>query len=388
MSFISDHTEEFSPCDKGVCFGELVALVEERVAQGFPFACFRLPSEGSVVREVGLGGVATARALDPMELRGGTAGDGFVMVPFVTSTASPNLLVSERSGGYRVVHLSGDTGGLTDNHRPVSGIPNLLPDGYRTAFGRFLGYLDGGSVEKLVLAHRMELPCISSDEIVLAFWRALAHYPSAFVSLCYTVEAGLWLCASPEVLLRGAGGRYETVALAGTMTRGHGDWSEKNRREHGYVHRFISEVLTEEGIEFRAHGLQTIYSGSLQHLCAGFTLELPNGYAPTALAELLHPTPAVCGTPQGLARDMILGAEGIDRSYYAGYVGWCGAPDRGGEVDLYVHIRCMQLLPGLSLRLYGGGGIVCGSELVSEWEEVLHKLLAVYGLIGGKVVEV
>ena len=196
------------------------------------------------------------------------------------------------------------------------------------------------------------------------------------------LESGLWLCASPEMLLRGDGADWQTVALAGTMPRqADGEpsvWSEKNRREHHYVQRFIGELLEQEGIPYRALDVETTTTGQLQHLQARFALQLPEGYAPITLAERLHPTPAVCGTPQRVAQHLILEEESAERSYYAGFLGWY-EPER--RVDLFVQIRCLQLLSKQALRLYAGGGIVRGSSLESEWQEVLHKLSAIHSLI-------
>ena len=79
-----------------------------------------------------------------------------------------------------------------------------------------------------------------------------------------------------------------------------------------------------------------------------------------------------------MAQRLILEEESAERSYYAGFLGWY-EPDRC--VDLFVQIRCLQLLPEQLLRLYAGGGIVRGSSLESEWQEVLHKLSAIHSLI-------
>ena len=346
-----------------------------------PFACFRLPGEGRTVHEIGLHHPARAVETTAETLRGREHLAGFLIAPFAVTTETPMLWIEEEQEA-RVLQLTECDEKALEGFPPVAPIPQALPDSYRTTFDRFMEHLEEGVAEKLVLAHRVELPSIATAQVVAAFDKALTHYPHAFVSLCYTPQTGLWLCATPEMLLRGDGTRWQTVALAGTMPRQRDGepplWSEKNRREHRYVQRFIGELLEQEGIPYRALAVETTTTGALQHLQARFALQLPDGYAPITLAERLHPTPAICGTPQRVAQRVILEEEPSGRSYYSGFLGWY-EPERC--VDLFVQIRCLQLLPEQALRLYAGGGIVRGSSLESEWQEVLHKLSAIHSLI-------
>ena len=363
---------------------ELVTLVAERMNRCTPFACFRLPGEGCAVHEIGLQHEARAVATTAKELREREHLAGFLMAPFVVTTETPMLWIEEeqKEQGASVLELATCDEMQLESFPPVAPIPQALPDSYRVTFARFIEHLEEGMAEKLVLAHRAELPSIATAQVVGVFDKALTHYPNAFVSLCYTPQSGLWLCATPEMLLRGDGADWQTVALAGTMPRqADGEpsvWSEKNRREHHYVQRFIGELLEQEGIPYQALDVETTTTGRLQHLQAHFALQLPEEYAPITLAERLHPTPAVCGTPQRVAQRLILEEESAARSYYAGFLGWY-EPER--RVDLFVQIRCLQLLPEQALRLYAGGGIVRGSSLESEWQEVLHKLSAIHSLI-------
>ncbi|WP_308592720.1 isochorismate synthase [uncultured Porphyromonas sp.] len=364
---------------------ELVTLVAERMNRRTPFACFRLPGEGRTVHEIGLQNEARAVATTTEELREWKKHlAGFLMAPFAVTIETPMLWIEEEQGkqGASVLQLAACDEAELESFPPVAPIPQALPDSYRVTFARFIEHLEEGMAEKLVLAHRAELPSIATAQVIGAFDKALTHYPNAFVSLCYTPQSGLWLCATPEMLLRGDGADWQTVALAGTMPRqADGEpsvWSEKNRREHHYVQRFIGELLEQEGIPYQALDVETTTTGRLQHLQARFALQLPEGYTPITLAERLHPTPAVCGTPQRVAQRLILEEESAARSYYAGFLGWY-EPER--RVDLFVQIRCLQLLPEQALRLYAGGGIVRGSSLESEWQEVLHKLSAIHSLI-------
>ena len=63
--------------------------------------------------------------------------------------------------------------------------------------------------------------------------------------------------------------------------------------------------------------------------------------------------------------------------YYSGFIGWL-APE--GKSDLYVNLRCMNILPG-SFVLYAGGGILASSEIESEWLETEAKMQTMKRLI-------
>src|SRR5665213_247286 len=61
--------------------------------------------------------------------------------------------------------------------------------------------------------------------------------------------------------------------------------------------------------------------------------------APDALtiAAALHPTPAVCGTPQPEAAALINRLETVDRRFFAGLVGWV---DTLGDGEWALTLRC------------------------------------------------
>ena len=75
------------------------------------------------------------------------------------------------------------------------------------------------------------------------------------------------------------------------------------------------------------------------------------------LVRALHPTPAVCGTPQIPARHAIEEIENLNRGFYSGAVGWC---DASGDGEWAVTIRCAEVSPS-EIRLFAGAGIVPGS---------------------------
>ena len=113
-------------------------------------------------------------------------------------------------------------------------------------------------------------------------------------------------------------------------------------------------------------------AGSVMHLRTDFTGVFKKGGNNLAiLTKALHPTPAVCGTPQKVAKEFILRNENYDREYYTGFLGpVSGLEDRS---DLYVNLRCMKI-GTKTVHLYVGGGITEASQPKEEWEETLDKL--------------
>jgi len=95
------------------------------------------------------------------------------------------------------------------------------------------------------------------------------------------------------------------------------------------------------------------------------------------LLEILHPTPAVCGYPKKETYKLILENEGYDRRYYSGFIGQLSL---NGKTDLFVNLRCMQIMPE-KLTFFAGGGLLSYSELEAEWEETEEKLQTMLSLI-------
>ncbi|MBF6251391.1 isochorismate synthase [Nocardia farcinica] len=220
-----------------------------------------------------------------------------------------------------------------------------------------------------------------------------ARHPGASVFAVDLTAAGrtgaTLIGASPELLVARQGRTVTLHPLAGTAPRRADPDADaaqaaelldsaKNREEHSYVIEWIRDVLTPLCTELRIpEGPRLVETHDVWHLATPIvgTLREP---APTALdlAVLLHPTPAVCGTPTAAALETITRVEG-DRGFYGGAVGWC---DADGDGTWVVAIRCAELAAdGRSLRAYAGGGIVAASQPQAELDETTAKLRTFLG---------
>lgn len=181
---------------------------------------------------------------------------------------------------------------------------------------------------------------------------------------------------TPEILFRLQGRRLTTMALAGTSDAAHeSDLQERPKiaREHEIVvdelHRRLSAL---GGVTVSAREVVTL--GTVRHLRTRLSVELPEEPAGAGLNELirlLHPTPALGISPRSPATLRQLAA--LRES--------CRVPDRfgapfgivwpGGAV-FAVAIRGL-FWSGDRVSLPAGCGIVAGSELETEWEELELK---------------
>lgn len=223
-----------------------------------------------------------------------------------------------------------------------------------------------GLFRKLVVARRKTEPFLN-DPMQL-FQTLKTVYPNAFVYLLTSPQTGTWMGASPEPLLKQKEGIFETVALAGTRSvDDHIPFGEKEIEEQAWVSRYIEQILKEAQIEFLVNGPEVFNTGNLKHLKTTFHFRTDTSWK--TLAQTLHPTPAVAGWPMKEAIDWLRAKEGIDRSWYAGYLG----PVSNGDIQLYVNLRCLQCHANSS-ALYAGAGITADSVPELEWEETQNKM--------------
>jgi isochorismate synthase len=331
------------------------------------------------------------------ELNGRT---GFVMAPFQADRWHPVVLLrpDRRLNGIEAIcSYTSETGGETVAKPGSTGANRLDPlkdkEGfvqYQTAFDLFQKALHAGSCEKIVLSRTLQLPVPEGFSAGALFGAACEAYPDAFVYLCRTPQTGIWFGSTPELLLAGEDGQWQTVALAGTrristpastdkkrnveMVNG---WDAKNRREQQVVTAYLEKQLRIKNLIGSISEPYTVKAGQLMHLKTDFRFQMPEQGNVGELLDFLHPTPAVCGYPKTEACRLILAHEGYERAYYTGF---SGPLNLEGKTDLYVNLRCASM-SDQGLVLYAGGGLMPDSELQSEWEETEVKLQTLLTLI-------
>ena len=197
-------------------------------------------------------------------------------------------------------------------------------------------------------------------------------YPDATVFGFSTPQSGLWVGATPELLLAASGGQLRTMALAGTRRRGEsGEWDGKNIEEQRLVVDFIMDAMAD--CLPREGELFTCQAGPVEHLCTAITADaspLEKGeLQPDELLRRLSPTPALCGSDRAASMRLIASCEAHDRGAYGGFFGLYRSP---GDFDFRVNLRSMRM-EGATGALYAGGGITSLSRPDDEWTETCRK---------------
>lgn len=351
---------------------ELYSTIDSMIERGSSFALWRIPGEARIhLRVQTEGEPRLLYDVKELNLRG-----GFIIAPFCVSDRHPIVVIDQARA--EVIPIQAD--GASPSFRPVEGErPFPVSDEwdyrrYAACFHKFLDALTSGEQEKLVLSRQKETVRPAGVSIGEAFRRAVERYIYSYVYLCHTPATGTWMGSTPEILLAGRHGAWQTVALAGTQRLDHGrvptEWDAKNRREQQLVADYIHAQLRTLGIGARTVGPYPARAGELSHLKTEFHFSLPDERRIGEVLDLLHPTPAVCGLPKEKAYDFILRHEGYDRAYYSGFVGLL---DPEGETSLYVNLRCVHIQPS-KFTFYAGGGLLASSSLDEEWRETGDKM--------------
>lgn len=190
-----------------------------------------------------------------------------------------------------------------------------------------------------------------------------------FLYAFYTPETGLWIGASPELLLR-KNGRLgiKTQALAGTrpIAERSTPWSEKNLREHIIV---VEDILGRIRSKWDAAPYRTeeYAYGNIEHLWTGIEVDCPSSDYDKVL-DALYPTPAICGYPTSRAIENIRRYERFPRKYYTGIISYADKKLRGD----YAVLRCAHV-DGGRYEIFTGSGIIAGSDPEAEWNETEAK---------------
>lgn len=260
-------------------------------------------------------------------------------------------------------------------------------DWYENAVREATSCIERGEFEKIVIARELDIEGDKAFDPLSSLNCLREAFPLCVSCFIANGRGQSFSSVTPERLLKVSGGRVQTEAVAGSTGRGKtaaddaylGKMlleSDKDLREHGFVVDSITERLCFLAIRPEIEKRPRLKKlANIQHLCTLIEADMPKGLHFLDVAAVLHPTPAVCGTPLEASRDGIAKIENFERGLYAGVIGWF---DHRGDGELVVGIRS-ALIDGQKARLYTGGGIVRGSDPESERRETEIKLQAMLG---------
>jgi isochorismate synthase len=248
----------------------------------------------------------------------------------------------------------------------------------------------GGDLRKVVLAREIRLRSERAFDVDAVLERLVRAYPTCSV---FAISQGrrTFLGATPERLVRFAGGELRTACLAGSERRGAtveedrqlGEGlllSPKNREEHAVVVRVLRESLSGLCDELiRPDAPELLRVSNVHHLYTPVTARPRAGVGLLDAVERLHPTPAVGGDPRQAALAYIRAQERLDRGWYAAPVGWLG---HDGAGEFAVALRS-ALVDGTQASLFAGCGIMGDSDPAREYTESWLKFRPMLAALGG-----
>lgn len=279
-----------------------------------------------------------------------------------------------------------DTGGAAAPPDFTAGEP-----AYAERVRLILGHIGAGAYAKVVPARSESWRRAGGFDTAAALEHLRARHPAAHTFSFTDRDGAEWIGATPETLLRVAGDRMHTEALAGTGARARHAADDarleaaliaddKVRREQRLVTEAIVERLDSLGLtpEF-PRTPKILRLPHTRHLLTPLSAKLLPGIGALAVAGALHPTPAVAGSPRAAALAALRFTGETPRAHYAGVSGWI---DARGDAHLVVNLRCARVL-GDTATLFAGAGIVAGSDPVAEARETSLKLRTVAEALAG-----
>lgn len=312
--------------------------------------------------------------------------NGFVFAPFMADEA-PILLRAEE---VHSIVLEDKVLDVAFKSEEVQVNP-IEEERYKALLEKSILEIKSGRCKKIVLSRYISVK--QTKPFLKLFGQLLKTYPNAFCYLWYHPKVGMWLGATPEILIKTRGLEFTTMSLAGTQTQEIGEnkpkWTVKELDEQQLVTDYIKKVLERKIKEVRYSEAETVKAGHLWHLRTKITGRFSKGQF-KELVTALHPTPAVCGLPLNEARSFILENEQYQRSYYTGFLGELNfksnrtrnrnQKNQENSVyrsvtttsELFVNLRCMQLVKDKAL-VYVGGGVTQDSDVEKEWMETQNK---------------
>lgn len=248
-------------------------------------------------------------------------------------------------------------------------------------------------LEKAVLARAIDLQSEQKIPVVELFYQLFKNNPEGYTfALAQNPQKSGWFMgASPELLVAKQNQYVFSNPVAGTLARSANALedqaqaqrllaSAKDQHEHAVVIEAIADLLSPLCDQLNIPKTPSlIKTQTVWHLATQIkgTLKDPDMHV-FDLASILHPTPAVCGQPAPLARQLISDLEPFERNLFAGTMGWSDAHGNGAWA---VNVRCGRIFEH-SARLYAGAGIVEASQPASELNETIAKFKTMLNALG------
>jgi len=301
----------------------------------------------------------------------------------------PEIVVGQRAGKSWITWIgdapSPELGTLTESHAPQSlswSQGTLTDQQWQERVANAVARIKAGDLDKVVLARDLVATAAQPIPLRALMTRLESEYPSTWIYLVANLVG-----ATPELLvrlskslvtsrvlagtIRKTGDEARDLALAGSLAK-----SSKDLEEHEYAVRSVADALAPYCSSTNVPDAPfVLHLANVMHLATDVTGVVNESATPVDIFTIissLHPSAAVCGTPTAKAKAVIDELEEMNRSRYAGPVGWI---DARGDGEIGIALRCGEFSNDrTSIRLFAGCGIVAGSDPAQELAESQAKL--------------
>lgn len=251
------------------------------------------------------------------------------------------------------------------------------PAAWNRQIQSILAAIQQGQCSKVVLARRSQQAFVKPLSLAATLAALQTRNGEDVTCFAFDLGQGAFVGATPETLISKVGTQLTSEALAGSVTSTDPNGahslldSSKDREEHRVVVQAIVDALKPlcSRVSFDAEP-RIRRLRHLLHLWTPIVAELTAPQHVLDLVSLLHPTPAVGGTPTDWATRWITENETVPRGWYASPVGWFNA---AGDGAFHVALRS-GVLRGKDAFLYAGSGVVAKSDATAELAETELKL--------------
>nr|WP_244242525.1 isochorismate synthase [Nocardioides seonyuensis] len=304
----------------------------------------------------------------------------------------PRYVVGRRGDRTWLTTVDADAPALVNAQPPQPSTGLVFSDGalnsdeWMSVVADAVGRIGSGHLEKVVLARDL----VATTDEPLDVRGPLARLADDY-EMCWTFHVDGMFGATPEMLVRRERGLVTSRVLAGTIRRtGHDDRdlalaatlarSSKDLEEHEYAVRSVADALEPHCSSMNVPEAPfVLHLPNVMHLATDVNGVVHDDATALQLAEALHPSAAVGGTPTDVATELIGAIEGMDRDRYAGPVGWM---DASGDGEWGIALRS-ALVSGDTVRLFAGCGIVGDSDPEAELAESQAKFVPVRDALSG-----
>jgi len=271
---------------------------------------------------------------------------------------------------------------------PVEFESNLTRERFEANVARIVEYVHAGDAFQVVPSQRFTAECPVE---AFSIYRGLrAVNPSPYM---YFLDFGDFEIAgaSPEPLVKVAGGRVETRPIAGTYPRGEDEEEDranaerlladpKERAEHVMLvdlgRNDLGRVSEYGTVKVDELMVVETYSHVL-HIVSRVSGTLREGLGAMDVLRSALPAGTLSGAPKVRAMQIIDELEPHKRCSYGGAIGYL---DFRGDLDVAIHIRTVVVKDGLA-HVQAGGGTVADAKPDYEYRESVQKAKAIFRAI-------